>query len=97
MLFVVLLLSYVSGAEQPKDKFVTMAEHNSVLEQLSEIREDLAMAREEIKRLEEELGDKRSSWRPSCNEELALSERLLFTVVIQGNDSFQILPPTNDG
>lgn len=85
MLFVVLLLSYLTGADRTDDEVVSLNEHESVLAALAE-------AEDEIAQLEEELEDRRSSWRPSCHEELPLRQRLLSTVVIQGNDLFHLLP-----
>ena len=84
MLFVVLLFSYL-GTPRTEADVVPLAQHESVLDAL-------ASAEDEIARLAEELKDRRSSWRPSCHEELPLMQRLLSTVVIEGNDSFQLLP-----
>lgn len=84
MLFVVLLFSYL-GAPRTEGDVVPLAQHESVLDALGG-------AEDEIVRLEEELKDRRSSWRPSCHEELPLRQRLLSTVVINGTDAFQLLP-----
>lgn len=85
MLLVVLLLAYLGGPKSPTEEVVRKVKYDSVLEKLSR-------AEQEIETLKEELKDKRSPWRPSCSQEHPLSERLLFTVVIQGKDSFQLLP-----
>ena len=85
MLLVVLLLAHLRAAPGPPG--IPPAVHEA-------LEQKLAAAQEEIARLGEELEDKRSAWRPACDENLPLNERLLFTVVIQGQNSFRILPRT---
>ena len=84
MLLVVLLLAHLRGPELPG---IPPALHEA-------LEQELTAAQEEIARLGEELEDKRSAWRPACDEDRSLNERLLFTVVIQGQNSFRILPRT---
>ena len=89
LVFVMLLLTVVAGYQGP--------DGDDIKKQLDEARgqldlekADLVTAQEENERLRLELEDKRSSWLPSC--QLGSSNRFLFTVVIRGSDSFQVLP-----
>ena len=81
LVFVMLLLTVVAGYQGPDPG------------ELPRVKAALATAEEEIERRRKELKaleDKRSPWLPTC--QLGSSNRFLFTVVIRGSDSFQVLP-----
>ena len=85
LVFVMLLLTVVAGYQEPDAGQLDEARRQRDL-----AKADLVTAQKENERLRKELEDKRSSWLPSC--QLGSSNRFLFTVVIRGSDSFQVLP-----
>ena len=89
LVFVMLLLTVVAGYQGP-DADDIKKQLDEARRQLDLEKADLVTAQEENERLRKELEDKRSSWLPSC--QLGSSNRFLFTVVIRGSDSFQVLP-----
>ena len=92
LLFVMLLVTVVAGY-QGTDPEEMKEQLDEAQRQLDLVTADLMKAREENERLREEQEDKRSSWLPSCQP--GSSNRFLFTVVIRGSDSFQVLPATD--
>ena len=81
LVFAMLLLTVVAGYQRPDP-----GEFPRVKAALATAEEEIEGLRKKLKTLE----DKRSPWLPTC--QLGSSNRFLFTVVIRGSDSFQVLP-----
>ena len=82
LVFVMLLLTVVAGPDP--------GELEEARKQRDLAEAALMTQQKENERLRMELEDKRSPWLPTC--QLGSSNRFLFTVVIRGSDSFQVLP-----
>lgn len=88
VLMVVLFLSHLGSTEPPG---ISVDDYNAVLADLNESKMELAAAEGRISELEAALEDRRSTWRPACDEHVPLRQRILGNIVIQGSDSFRLL------